>query len=204
MVEEMTVTETIKKEVRLRFITLVFKNDLHPQDAAEKMGMPYALFLAARETDPGLAMCWEGIEERRKQKSKGGPKSVLEFAEAYINDMFVRGKLHEKVVSMAENADIDTPEGRKTVMWMVQYGILRDSMPRFTAATIEHRQAHVDKHASLTTNELLAMLEEKAGTAIRLNLEKEFANKQRLELGRDQKVSDAEFRHVQGRDHSGD
>ena len=204
MAEVMTAAEKIKMEVKLRFVGLVFKGEMHPQDAAEKMGIPYHIFLAAKEHDPALAICWEDIEARALAKTKGRRKSVLEYAEGFIADLVEVGGLHQKIIRMCQQADPATVDGRKTIRWLVQYGVLRDTLPHFTAATIEHKNATVDKHASHTTGELIRMLEDKVGSAIRIQLEGEFATKQRLELQRDAKVSDAEFRHVQGGDHPAD
>lgn len=182
------------EELKLRFLGLVFGEKLHPQDAAKRLGIPYPKLLEAKEADPELGVAWKGTEERALERNRVRNETVLDIAEKFVKALANRGQLFEKAVDFVEEIDIKTEQGKKDFKWCVQYGLLRDTMPKFTAATIEHRHQAPEKFGDLGVDELIRMLEDKVGSVIRLKLEEEFATKTRLELGGiDRKVRDVEF-----------
>lgn len=147
------------RENRREEMAKAIANGLHFEDAAEKAGIPYEVALSASRKDPEFMVWYD--ESRSKPRivktinhKKHTPKTSLQIKSDFVNKLSEVG-LFDKIAVMAEMADPDTEEGKQVLGFFMRY-IVKDILPKETAAKVEHTEKA--SYDTMTDAELLEML----------------------------------------------
>jgi hypothetical protein len=148
------------REGRREEMAKAIASGLHFEDAAEKAGIPYEVALSASRKDPEF-MAWydESRSKPRieKQIKRHKPKTSLQIKSDFVNKLSQVG-LFDKIADMAEMADPNTEEGKQVLGFFMRY-IVKDILPKETAAKVEHTEKAA--YDTMTDAELLEMLQDR-------------------------------------------
>ena len=87
--------QLVSDHIKVKFLNLVLGQKLHPESAAERIGVPYPLFLALRGTEEGadLEIAWRFAEDNKEllvKSQRQGRKSpmslTVEFTRRLMDD----------------------------------------------------------------------------------------------------------------------
>ena len=168
------------RENRREEMAKAIGNGLHFEDAAEKAGIPYEVALSASRKDPEFMVWYD--ESRSKPRivktinhKKHTPKTSLQIKSDFVNKLSEVG-LFDKIAVMAEMADPDTEEGKQVLGFFMRY-IVKDILPKETAAKVEHTEKA--SYDTMTDAELLEMLHNRREKRISYDEELDQAEDQR-------------------------
>ena len=155
------------------FIHNCLTRGFHPRDAASEMGMPYAIFVAARVKFDEMAPCWENLAERPKggmQLTNTRMRSGQEIKDQLRNRVWSRfeGKLLRMIDRIPDDAD-----GDETVMLLLRNRIISDTLPREQVQRIDQTIITESNYDKLSDDDLERIYEKRHGvlTALRKNVQ---------------------------------
>ncbi len=183
---------TTRERVIHEFIQNVYKHNLHPADAAKKMGMHLGLFEALRASHPELEAAWYLSDKRVKGKVKR-PKNMLELKQRFSGQFMA--VFMPRVMSMLVNIE-DGPEGDLVVRDILKNKIIGELLPKETVSHVEIEQT-VDIRAQLRDTDYKKLVSMAGDNAHQIGqLQKEIADRARTQEGFAD-ATDAEFEHKQ-------
>lgn len=166
------------REGRREEMAKAIASGLHFEDAAEKAGIPYEVALSASRKDPEF-MTWydESRNKPRIEKNikRHKPKTSLQIKSDFVNKLSQVG-LFDKIADMAEMADPNTEEGKQVLGFFMRY-IVKDILPKETAAKVEHTEKA--SYDTMTDAELLEMLQDRRQQRLSYDEEKSLADGER-------------------------
>jgi len=153
---------------------------LHFYDAAKTAGIPYEVAISAINNDEEFRS-WYEISKGRprlesKHQEKYNPKTSLQIKSDFVNKLSEVG-LFDKIAVMAEMADPHTEDGKQILGFFMRY-IVKDILPKETAAKIEHSEK--TSYDQLTDAELLETLHRRREQRIEYTKEIHNADQKRL------------------------
>jgi hypothetical protein len=205
-----TTERTLLDDVKDEFVRLCLGERMDPVDAAEELQIPYELLCAAKDATgedgnlkhPELAHIFRlvaetGLVPARRRKQRNTLDIKVKLAQGLEEAGF-----YSNIVKWAKMAKPSTDENKnKTAMavmkMLLQYGVLRDTLPKEQMAQIEHISSK-DELEQMPLAKLVAMV---ASNTKRLevlaeNQEKaQVARKKAMLTMTEGKVSDAEYEH---------
>lgn len=168
------------REGRREEMAKAIASGLHFEDAAEKAGIPYEVALSASRKDPEF-MEWYDVSrsrpriEKKIRPKKHKPKTSLQIKSDFVNKLSEVG-LFDKIADMAEMADPNTEEGKQVLGFFMRY-IVKDILPKETAAKVEHTEKAA--YDTMTDAELLEMLQDRRQQRLEYDEELDQADGQR-------------------------
>ena len=178
---------------------------LHFVDAAEKAGIPYEVAMSASRKDGEFGHWYELSKDRPRlsliKEKKYEPKTSLQIKSDFINKLNNVG-LFDKIAVMAEQADPETEEGKQVLGFFMRY-IVKDILPKETAAKVEHSETA--SYEQLTDAELLEALHRRREQRLEYTEEIEEADQKRLSHTEQylEQVEESNAGDVEGRDPGG-
>ena len=168
------------REHRRAALDKAIDQGLHFVDAVAKAEIPYEVAMSAVSNDSEFNHWYEISKDRPRldniKKRKGKPKTSLQIKSDFINKLSDVG-LFDKIVVMAEQADPETDEGKQVLGFFMRY-VVKDILPRETAAKIEHSDKAT--YDQLTDAELLEALQKRRQERLEFTQEIHDADNKRL------------------------
>lgn len=168
------------REKRRSDMSVAIDQGLHFTDAAERAGIPFEVAMSASRKDPEFSEWYEVSKDRPRlslvTRRKYEPKTSLQIKSDFINKLSQVG-LFDKICTMAEHADPETEEGKQVLGFFMRY-IVKDMLPKETAAKVEHSETA--SYEKLTDAELLEQLHSRREKRIAYTKEIDDADGKRL------------------------